>query len=665
LGTNGTDQVFGIQFDRNGFPYVMGQTYSYFGGSVWPVVNAAWSQTGGKQFIAKLQPDLSAFVYSTTFGKGFPLPDISPVAFLVDRCENVYVSGFGGRVISSYPNAGVQNLPTTTDAIKTNPDISTVPGSQGDGRDFYFFVLKRDAQSQLYGSYFGQNAPNRSTGDHVDGGTSRFDQNGVIYQAICGDCGNDALPFPTTPPVWGEIKPASANCNLAMVKIAFDFAGVGSGVQSAIMGVPRDTAGCVPLTVDFRDTLLQAVRYYWNFGDGSPDVITNTAATSHTYTTVGQFRVRLIAEDSSTCNIRDTSYLTIRVGATQALPAFTTRRIDTCTALRYQFDNTSIVPPGFPFRANSFEWDFGDNSPRIRASNTPVTHQYTAPGTYRVRLILIDTTYCNSPDSVEAIINVASIVRADFSTSGPATGCAPYAVTFENTSSGGLQFNWDFGDGTTSSERSPTHTFSAGTWTVTLTAIDSGSCNIVSTKSFTITALGQPTASFTASPQPPIVNTPIAFTNQSSPDAIRFKWKFGDGDSLETTSRAVIEHEYNRTGDFRACLIAYNRANCPDSSCVVVRTLVEAALDVPNAFTPLSKDNNNRIFVRGFGIAKMRFTIWNRFGEKVFESNDRRIGWDGRYKGQLQPMDVYAYTLDVEFFDGTRSTKKGDITLIR
>jgi gliding motility-associated-like protein len=61
----------------------------------------------------------------------------------------------------------------------------------------------------------------------------------------------------------------------------------------------------------------------------------------------------------------------------------------------------------------------------------------------------------------------------------------------------------------------------------------------------------------------------------------------------------------------------------------------------------------------------MRFTVWARWGAKVFETVDRRIGWDGRFKGTLLPMDVYAYTLEVEFFDGTRVTKKGDITLIR
>ena len=61
----------------------------------------------------------------------------------------------------------------------------------------------------------------------------------------------------------------------------------------------------------------------------------------------------------------------------------------------------------------------------------------------------------------------------------------------------------------------------------------------------------------------------------------------------------------------------------------------------------------------------MTFKIYNRQGLLVFQSSSQEIGWDGRYKGSLQPMDAYAYTLEVEFSDGKRATKKGDITLIR
>ena len=125
------------------------------------------------------------------------------------------------------------------------------------------------------------------------------------------------------------------------------------------------------------------------------------------------------------------------------------------------------------------------------------------------------------------------------------------------------------------------------------------------------------------------------------------------------------KQQYTATGTFNACLIAFNNAGCSDTLCMPVSAIVVPALDVPNAFTPLSNDVNSVIMVRGFGIVKMRFIIWNRWGQKVFETNNPQQGWDGKVKGVVQPMDVYAYTLDVEFFDGKKATKKGDITLIR
>jgi gliding motility-associated-like protein len=134
---------------------------------------------------------------------------------------------------------------------------------------------------------------------------------------------------------------------------------------------------------------------------------------------------------------------------------------------------------------------------------------------------------------------------------------------------------------------------------------------------------------------------------------------------LVTTSRSAVEHQYNTTGKFNACLIAYNQAGCPDTTCQTVQTIVVPRLDVPNAFAPLGPAQANTITVRGFAVARMRFTIYNRLGQKVFETTDKNQGWNGRFKGVVQPMDVYAYTLDIEFTDGTRTTRTGDITLIR
>jgi gliding motility-associated-like protein len=659
IGTTGMDQVYGIQFDRAGFPYVMGQTT----GS-WPVINATYVDNNAKQFIGKLQPDLSAYVYSTTFGTSSTLPNISPTAFLVDRCENVYVSGWGGNILASteYPNAGTTGMRTTPDAYQPNTD----------NKDFYFFVLKKDAvgPNPLYASFFGQTG---GLGDHVDGGTSRFDNSGVIYQGVCANCsgGASASPFPT-PGVAGPVNAALPGCNLGMIKMSFNLAGVGSDVESAIGGVPRDTAGCLPLTVVFTDQVRNATEYIWNFGEG-PDVGPLPAATGfqqpHTYNAVGTYRVMLVAIDPASCNVRDTSYINIRVGDLKANLNANAEKQAPCEAFNYLFNNLSTTDPTRPFTDTSFIWKFGDNTPPVIGGMNSVNHTYPGPGSYTAWLVLRDTAYCNYPDSFEIPLEIAINVDAVFKTDS--VGCAPYTAGFDNTSVAGQTYEWDFGDpasggNNTSTAFEPSHTFNTpGRYVITLVATNLNTCNITDTFRFAINVYEKPTADFTYTPVVPVENTPNVFANNSSANAIRFKWDFGDGDTLLTTSRAPVTHQYNATTTFNACLIAFNPAGCSDTACYPVTTIVVPALDVPNAFTPNTNDANSVIYVRGFGIAKMRFIIWNRWGQKVFETGNRYQGWDGRVKGVVQPMDVYAYTLDVEFFDGTKTTRKGDITLIR
>ena len=88
-------------------------------------------------------------------------------------------------------------------------------------------------------------------------------------------------------------------------------------------------------------------------------------------------------------------------------------------------------------------------------------------------------------------------------------------------------------------------------------------------------------------------------------------------------------------------------------------------VDVPSGFSPNGDGVNDVVYVKGYGIEKMTFRIFNRWGEKVFESTNMNNGWDGRYKGVMQEMEVYQYTLNVTFFDKSNTTKKGSITLLK
>lgn len=655
IGTDKPDQIYGIDVDKFGYMYIMGTTEGNM-----PVINAAYSVPGSKQFICKLEPDLSKYVYATIFGSpNSPYPNISPTAFMVDRCENVYVSGWGGKSNTGFNPGNTIGMPVTPGAIKSKTDPS--------GSDFYFFVLEKNAGSQLYGSFFGQEDPPlngtpRTYGDHVDGGTSRFDRRGYIYQAICANCFK-AVSFPGTPGSWSTTNqannPNTGQCNLGMLKIEMDFTGVRSGLQVSINGVPNDTVGCVPLTVNFADTVKKGKLYYWDFGDGTGDT-TVAPNSSHYYNAVGTYLVRLIAIDSMSCNISDTSYKNVIIGNNRVIPDFVATKVPPCTNLTYTFTNTSTAFSG-GFNPGIFTWDFGDNStPEQHSFGDPVQHTFAGPGTYNVKLTVTDASYCNSPQDTIKLIRLSPEVKAAFET--PAHGCVPYNAVFKNTSLGGLNFVWNFGDGTTSTDDAPQHLYAnPGIYTVKLLAYDSSSCNKVDSSSFSIRVSDNPVASFYYDPIEPQENTFTNFTNQST-GAISYVWNFGDGD---TSALASPRHIFPATGTYTVCLTAINEEGCADDTCIDVKSIISPVLDVPKAFTPGKFGPNSRIGVAGFGIAEMQWTIYNRWGQKVFESNNRKELWDGTFKGKPQPMDVYTYTLKVTFSDGTKATKTGDITLIR
>lgn len=654
IGTDKADQLYGIETDKAGLIYVMGTSE----GNMKPI-NVKYFNAGSKQFITKLQPDLSAIIYQTIFGSTAAFaPNISPTAFLVDRCENVYVSGWGGKPNASFSGGNTKGMPVTPDAIKPQTDAS--------GSDFYFIVIKKDADSLLYGTFFGQQDPIGQTkpvtfGDHVDGGTSRFDRNGVIYQAICANCFK-TVPFPGTPGAWSTSNQSlglkNGACNLGMLKIEMDFTGVRSALHTSIDGVANDTSGCVPLLVDFTDTLKKGKRYYWYFGDGTGDTTTDPAS-SHVYNKIGTYKVMLVTIDSTTCNIADTSYKHIRVGDNKADLDFLFQKLQPCTNLSYEFTNITTATRG-TFAPGIFTWDFGDNTPLVIQDENPFNHTYAGAGTYKVTLTLNDTTYCNSPVDTVKTLRLSPEVKAIFAT--PANGCVPYTAVFTNNSLGGLNFLWDFGDGQTSTEDNPTHLYpNVGTYKVKLTAYDSTSCNKVDDTTFTINVSPIPTASFGYNPTEPKENTFTNFVNQST-GATHYIWNFGDGD---TSNLVNPSHIFDVTATFNVCLNAANDVGCSDDTCIEVRSLIKPLVDVPSAFTPGKNGANSTIKVVGFGIKDLDWNIYNRWGQKVYESNNLKSSWDGTYNGKLQPMDVYTYTLKVTFSNGQKVTKTGDITLLR
>jgi len=637
IGTSNLDQVYGLQTDEENSVYAMGQSI----GGLFPVTPGVYNNPNSSQFIIKLDSNLATNVYSTVFGSGDPThTNISPVAFLVDTCQNVYISGWGGNLgfSTTYPSTvGFNNgMPISPGAFQSTTD----------GSDFYFIVLSKNAASLLYATYYGRFSTVPVYGEHVDGGTSRFDKNGVIYQAICANCGGPGSPaFPTTPGSWAT-SVGSFNCNLAALKINFE-------LSPPIAAPSPDTQGCAPLTVHFQNNTINAVTYLWNFGDGIQD----TAKTpSHTYTIPGTYHVQLVAYNPVTCRVTDTAFITVIVDSGGIQAGFTHQLLDSCGPFTANFTNTSLPhSPG----ATTYTWNFGDGTTFTGAS--PGVHAFPDTGTYVVVLQMHDSTACNPTDSFKAVLHFSNKLVAA-SMNGPDTLCLGDTARFNGIATNGLNYTWHFGDGTGASIQNPLHVYAdSGVYTVTLIASNPGTCNGADTFTKKLYVAPPPHADFTFTPLTPEVNMPTTFHNLST-GAVSYVWDFGDASgSIEENP----VHQYKRTGVYKVCLTAKSRLGCKDRVCKDVPATVLPLADVPTAFSPNGDGNNDVLYVRGGAIQTLELKIWNRFGELVFETHRQDKGWDGTYKGEPQEMDAYAFVLQVTFIDGTSVQKQGNITLLR
>ncbi len=640
IGTGGYDQCYGLQMDANNNVYAMGQTM----GGAFPVSAGVYSNPGSSQFIIELNNNLSTNVRSTVYGSGTSsATNISPVAFLIDTCGNIYVSGWGGDLFTSAgetPPAGTGN----TFGMPTGGIAGPAAQPTTDGEDFYFIVLSKNMASLLYATFMGASG---GVGEHVDGGTSRFDKNGTVYQAICGGCSQGT--FPTTVGAWSTTNPGP-NCNLVALKIAFNFGAVNAGAS-----ISPNRVLCVGEAATFNNSSVNATSYLWDFGDGT----TSTAQTPppKSYANPGTYTVRLTIYNPAACVERDTSYLTVTVDTNNIKSSFTSAIIDTCSPFRASFTNTSKFGKN-PANA-SFFWDFGDGT--TYTGNTPPVKNFPGGGTYTVKLVMTDPTACNSPDSSSVILTFRDdSVKAGLEV--PALICVSDSFRPTNTSKNAVTYQWDFGDGNTSAALGPAHKYdTAGTYTVSLWAYNPTTCNKVDSVSMTITVKESPIADFTYVPLVPITNEPHVFTNRSV-NAVRFNWNFGDGTGTEENNPT---HLYKKSGTYNVCLVAYNQEGCTDTVCKPVTADIYPVADLPTAFSPNGDGKNDILFVRGAGVQSMNLKIYNRWGQLVFESNSLDVGWDGTYKGKKQEMEAYAYVLNVTFTDETTLYKRGNVTLLR
>lgn len=320
---------------------------------------------------------------------------------------------------------------------------------------------------------------------------------------------------------------------------------------------------------------------------------------------------------------------------------------------------SSVASGGGGSAAYQYNWNNGVNT-----SSQTVTVQNS--DTY---FIVTLTDGCSTPASDTSFVTVnlkptASILAL------PTHGCVPLIVDFIAISDNGTQFYWNYGESTNvigTLLDTTTYLYNnSGTYDVSLTVVNLEGCSTLVTNNDYIHVYPNPVANFTMNPNPTsILDTYVEFTDLSYSNINSWQWNFA---GLSTSNIPSPNYTFpDVAGDYQISLLVTNSNGCVDS---ISKTLIikpEWGIYIPNAFTPDGDGDNDGFAPNGFGILEKdySFYIFDRWGEKIFETQLLFEPWDGTYKGNLVQEDVYVWKLEFKDIHGVKQSRIGHVTLIK
>ncbi len=299
-------------------------------------------------------------------------------------------------------------------------------------------------------------------------------------------------------------------------------------------------SACGPLTVSFNNQSTGlGMTYAWDFGNGQTSVQQNPADMTYFASNIADTTYYVVLDVTNMCGtVSHTETVVVMPSPTAIFgPDFDSG----CSPFTANFASTSL---GLP---DSYYWDFGNG---VTSSTTDSLFQQTfttgaTPTDYTIMLVVFNE--CGQDTAYHTITALPNTVNAFFNTSAT-TSCFDLTVNFTQYTLGGTLYSWDFGDGTTSSQYSPSHVYAnPGTYTVSLFANDGCSYD---TTAVTITVNEPPVVGFSVTPDSTCVNVPFDFTNLSQ-GAVSSVWDFGDGTTSNLTNPS---HAYIASGDYTVTL---------------------------------------------------------------------------------------------------------------
>lgn len=431
---------------------------------------------------------------------------------------------------------------------------------------------------------------------------------------------------------------------------------------------PPDTSFCGPPPYNLNFSAASGTPFhYWDFGDGSG---TSTQTNpSYTYSTSGNYSIMYVAIDSSTCNIADTVYFAVDISQAEVLSAtFNLPTVEPCTTPDSILVSLSFTGTG----ADSLSWNMGDGS--IFSDVNNVDYYYDTQGQYIITMQAWDF-YCNVFDEITDTVDFfVSYSEANAEVPEDIFLCTtPLNVDFSAGANPPPNVYWDFGDGVGSSiQMNPTYTYGAtGTYDVMFVAIDSSTCNIADTAYFNVTLEQAETFSAQLDFTPPPAcgsTTALVEAEFTGSGADSIVWDMGNGDILNSNS---ISYTYTVPGIYLVSMTAYdlqcNHVQTISDTVKFVGEVISTAI-VPNVFTPNGDGSNDILKIAGIDpTANFSMIIYNRWGRKVFESENNGEFWDGKINGGANAADG-VYYFEVKYRDICTDEYKietGHVNLVR
>jgi len=424
------------------------------------------------------------------------------------------------------------------------------------------------------------------------------------------------------------------------------------------------TEGCAPIDVEFTNVSTGGVIYYWNFGE---DFRTDTEleSFSRTYVAKGDgdtttYAIRLVTESIKGCT--DTVIHEVYAYGIPDVEFSVSPTIQLFPKSTVSIENLSGE------NYVNYHWDFGDGKTELDSKFVPArSHTYNSWGVDTITLSVFSNN-CSST-ATQIIEILAPIPETTLKPALRADGCADLSVSFEHYVRYADTLHWEFGDGGSSEDENPTYIYDTpGTYVVTLTAGGPGTADtMVVVRRDTVKVYEVPVADFEVFPDTVMLPDQEVICNNNSINGDRYQWNFGEVGNTVSTEESP-EHYYTEAGIYTITLEVWSVHDCYHSKSIENAVVVEKAgtYVFPTGISPQGKYDINRIFKpKHRGIRDYKLEIYNRWGEKVFESTDPDFGWDGFIDGKLGAQDVYAWKVAGTYKNGSPFKSTGNVTLLR